>query len=162
MSYLLFDCGVTSSLSYGLPRPYLKAKTGSVNVSRCNRPNEPAEKQEDILEKPSKDGSVLSKEEKEAEQKARNEANMAANQENVKKALARLTKEGVAKGKQYFDAAWKQFQEAMDQMPEEQKNKPLKPVPVRTLYPSVHQSVSSNKSFRAFNGPLLCNKSSHP
>ena len=60
---------------------------------------------------------------------------MAANQENVKKALARLTKEGVAKGKQYFDAAWKQFQEAMDQMPEEQKNKPLKPVPVRTTIP---------------------------
>lgn len=94
------------------------------------RPNEPAEKAEEIPEKPSKDGKVASKEDKTAEEKAKQEANLLATQENLKKALSKLTKESLARGRPLIEDAFVKFQAAIDQLPEEDKNKPLKPLPV--------------------------------
>ena len=93
------------------------------------RPHEP-QKEEEIPEKPSKDGKTLSKEESDAETKAKQEASLALNRENLIKCLGKLTKESLAKGKDQFDTAWAKFQEVLDKLPEEDKNKPLKPLPV--------------------------------
>ncbi len=51
----------------------------------------------------------------------------------MKAALARLTPEGLAKGEPMFQKAWAKFQEAIDMLPEDEKNKPLKPQQVGGL-----------------------------
>lgn len=72
-------------------------------------------------------GDKPDKETKEAEEAAKQAANQAATQESLKIALGKLTKEKLAKGEPLFQKAWAKFQEAIDMLPEDEKNKPLKP-----------------------------------
>ena len=80
------------------------------------------------------------KEKKEAEEAAKQAASQAANQESLKIALGKLTKEKLGQGEPLFQKAWAKFQEAIDMLPEEEKNKPLKPQQVgRPCLPSKTQ-----------------------
>ena len=105
------------------------------------RPDQPADKQVAVLDASSK-GEVSDKEAKEADEAARQAANQAANQESLKKALEKLTKEELAQGEPLFQKAWAKFQEAIDMLPEAEKNKPLKPQQV-SFWPwqHVHQAL---------------------
>lgn len=95
------------------------------------RPDQPVDKQVDLPDKLSK-GGKSEKEDKEAEEAAKQSASQAANQESLKKALAKLTKKGLQKGEPLFQKAWAKFQEAIDMLPESEKNKPLKPQQVQS------------------------------
>lgn len=107
-------------------------RRAEVDAPGC-RPDQPADKQVELAEKPAKEGKS-EKEAKEAEEAAKAAANQAANQESLRKALAKLTKGGLAKGAPFFEKAWAKFQEAIDMLPESEKNKPLKPQQVRPYY----------------------------
>jgi len=92
------------------------------------KPDQPADKQVEVdTSSLVVKGDKTAKQAKEAEEAARQEASQAANQESLKAALGRLTAEGLGRGEPMFQKAWAKFQEAIDMLPEEEKNKPLKP-----------------------------------
>ena len=85
-------------------------------------------------------GDKPAKEKKEAEEAAKQAANQAATQESWKVALSKLTKEKLARGEPLFQKTWAKFQEAIDMLPEEEKNKPLKQQQVRPASENVTSS----------------------
>lgn len=104
-------------------------------------------------------GDKSAKEKKEAEEAAKQAASQAANQESLKAALSKLTKDSLAKGEPMFKKAWAKFQEAIDMLPEEEKNKPLKPQQVLLLEPNsayhskqISQCVTIQAPFRGQGG----------
>ena len=101
----------------------------------CCRPDQPADKQLDVPDATVSKGDKPAKEKKEAEEAAKQAANQAATQESLKVALSKLTKEKLAKGEPLFQKTWAKFQEAIDMLPEEEKNKPLKQQQVRSSIP---------------------------
>lgn len=98
----------------------------SPRVFYC-RPDQPADKQLDLPDAAVSKGDKPAKEKKEAEEAAKQAANQAATAESLRVALGKLTKEKLAKGEPLFQKTWAKFQEAIDMLPEEEKNKPLKP-----------------------------------
>lgn len=98
-------------------------------------------------------GDKSAKESKEAEEAAKQAASQAANQASLKAALAKLTKENLAKGEPLFQKAWEKFQEAIDLLPEEEKNKPLKPQQVSKAafpYRGCNSNYAPRRSYRMF------------
>jgi hypothetical protein len=115
-----------------------------LTFSYVSRPDQPADKQVDVDESSLVvKGDKSAKEAKDAEEAAKQAASQAANQESLKVALGRLTKESLAKGHPMFEKSWAKFQEAIDMLPEDEKNKPLKPqqVPPTTTTSSPNSAI---------------------
>lgn len=116
------------------------------------RPDQPAENQLDLVETAVSKGDKSVKEKKEAEEAAKQAATQAANQESLKAALAKLTKDSLARGEPLFQKAWAKFQEAIDMLPEEERNKPLKPQQVTESLPILEYApLKSGKEFDVMN-----------